>query len=82
MHEEFEKYKIEKNKITTVEGYVFEGDKFKAVYKNRYYIGFGDLINDFIDHKCKPWWVREPNHEEITEKYMELLNLLRVTWEP
>lgn len=35
-----------------------------------YRIPIGSLINDFIEHKSKPWWKRKWYHNRLTEIYV------------
>ena len=40
----------------------------------RYSANLGNLIEDFINHKNKPWYKRKYYHEHLTKIYKDWLN--------
>lgn len=75
MYKELEKYKTgEKINITGRGIYgsllIMPTDEYKA--------DLGDLLNDFIEHKTKPFWKRKYYHNHLTEVYLDMLNKLTI----
>jgi hypothetical protein len=47
------------------------------VMKEYFEIGLGDLINDLINHKRKPFWKRRTDyHKELERIYIKMINVL------
>lgn len=45
------------------------------MYKESEYVAdFGELLNDFIEHKNKPFWRRTYYHKHLTKLYIKFLN--------
>ena len=59
MYKELEKYKT--------------GEKINKHY-DEYKADLGDLLNDFIKHKSKPFWKRNYYHDHLTNIYIDMLN--------
>lgn len=71
MYKELQKYATGKK----VEGIGVLPDKQKIkIYHDEYVASLGDLINDFIEHKRKPFWKRKYYHEHLTKLYVKMLN--------
>lgn len=45
---------------------------------DEYVANLGDLMNDFIDHKNKPFWKRRYYHNHLTKLYIEMLNQIQI----
>lgn len=52
--------------------------EIKITY-NEYQANLGDLIDDFIKHKTKPFWKRKYYHNHLTKIYKDMLNKITVT---
>jgi len=59
MYKELEKYKT--------------GGQINKHY-DEYKADLGDLLNDFIKHKSKPFWKRNYYHNHLTDIYIDMLN--------
>jgi hypothetical protein len=70
MYKELEKYRTG-IKVPATIGSNLKLDEYTAQY--------GDLINDFIAHKNKPFWRRKYYHSHLTEIYLEMLNKFSIT---
>lgn len=78
MYKELEKYKT-KNKV---ERTFSTPDEQKIVIKlDGYEAPLGDLINDFIEHKSKPFWKKKYYHNELTNVYKRMLNSVTIKHE-
>ena len=75
MYKELEKFKTGK-KIPTI--YKFPDNTCCTINDNEYIAGLGDLINDFIEHKTKPFWKRKYYHKHLTELYLQMLNKINL----
>ena len=53
MYKELEKYKTGK-KVPTI--YKFPNNSSYVMHDEEYVAELGDLMNDFIEHKTKPFW--------------------------
>lgn len=72
MYKEIEKYKTGKvieNKLSILDNY-----GTITIKENEYKAPFGDIINDLIEHKQKPFWRRKYYHNHLTELYLKFLN--------
>lgn len=76
MYKELEKYKTH-NKIPTVYSVTNSQDEI-TINLDEYKASLGDLINDFIDHKTKPFWRRTYYHNHLTKLYLKMLNQVSV----
>ena len=69
MYKEIEKFKTGKkvpvihNIIGICQSITINDEEYKA--------NLGILINDFIDHKNKPFWKRKIYHNHLTELYLK-----------
>lgn len=72
MYKELEKYKTGK-KIPTVYD-VGNSGQTVTMDRDEYIFNLGDLVNDFINHKNKPFWKRKYYHSHLTEIYTDMLN--------
>lgn len=45
---------------------------------DEYEANLGDLMNDFIDHKTKPFWKRKYYHKHLTKIYLDMLNEITI----
>ena len=74
MYKELEKYQTGKKLLIfdTVSGH-------GEINVDEYSAGLGDLINDFIRHKTKPFWLRKYYHTHLTELYLQMLNKVSIT---
>lgn len=61
------------------DGIVVLTDKqeIKVTY-DKYQANLGDLIDDFIEHKTKPFWKRKHYHGHLTRIYKDMLNKINV----
>lgn len=75
MYPELEKYKT--GKKINVTGVLPNGSEV-PLEMDEYAYGLGDMINDFIDHKKKPWWKRHYHHKHLTKLYIKMLNKIEM----
>lgn len=74
MYKEFDKYKT--GEKVNVVGVIVNTEPKQEInlLRDGYRMTLGDIINDFIDHKNKPWYKRDKlTHDMITKKYIKLL---------
>ncbi len=45
-----------------------------TIMLDEYEANLGNLLNDFIEHKQKPFWKRKNYHDHLTELYLKMLN--------
>jgi len=76
MYKDLEKYRTGK-KVPTVCNVVNNGGSL-TVNLDEYTADLGDLLNDFIEHKQKPFWKRKNYHDHLTELYMKMLNKVTI----
>jgi hypothetical protein len=76
MYKELDKYKTG-NKVPAFLDVVNNGDSV-SVNLDEYKAGLGDLVNDFIEHKTKPFWKRRYYHNHLTELYLQMLNKISI----
>jgi UDP-glucose 4-epimerase len=50
-----------------------------TVNLDEYTADLGDLLNDFIEHKTKPFWKRKYYHKHLTKLYLQMLNKVSIT---
>ncbi len=90
MYKELEKYIIERDipvtmpvVETTLNG-INQGMtgtiKDFIYYQDEYRIPLGDLLNDIINHKRKPFWRRKYYHKHLTEIYTKILNQFTILY--
>lgn len=73
MYKEFDKYKVGKKVVV---GVIVNTEPKQEinVLRDSYKMTLGEVINDFIDHKNKPWYKRDQlTHNMITKKYIQIL---------
>ena len=75
MYKELDKYATG-NKIDSIG--VLPNKQEVTIQLDEYQAGFGDLINDFIEHKNKPFWKKRYYHDLLTELYIKWLNRIGV----
>ena len=75
MYKELEKYKTGK-KVKTI--YQLPNNSSCVKYDREYIAELGDLMNDFIEHKTKPFWKRKYYHNHLTELYLQMLNKISI----
>jgi len=59
-------------------GVLPDKQEIKITY-DEYKANLGDLIDDFIKHKTKPFWGRKYYHSHLTKIYKDMLNQITVT---
>lgn len=47
--------------------------------ESEYVAEFGELLNDFIEHKRKPFWRKKYYHDHLTKLYIKMLNKMTIT---
>lgn len=52
--------------------------EIKITY-DEYQANLGNLVDDFIKHKTKPFWKRKYYHNHLTEIYKDMLNKITLT---
>ena len=77
MYKEISKYKTENTQSRSL--HCNHSNETLVIIDNEYYGGAGDIINDFINHKTKPFWKRKLNHSEVTKGYINFLNAIKVS---
>ena len=77
MYKELEKYKTG-NKVPQDFKVIGTETKVTISY-DEYTTDLGDLLNDFIEHKTKPFWKRKYYHKHLTELYLQMLNKVSIT---
>lgn len=75
MYKEIEKYRTGKKIPTTC----FIENNVTTIDLDEYTADLGDLLNDFIEHKTKPFWKRKYYHKHLTELYLQMLNKISIT---
>ena len=73
MYKELKKYKTGK-KIDAIGVIVNHNNMEIDIKLDEYEYKLGDLMNDFISHKNKPFWKRKYYHNHLTEIYIKMLN--------
>jgi hypothetical protein len=58
--------------------YMAETNEYETLKKTMkdFKIPLGDLINDFIEHKNKPFWKRKHYHHNLTKIYVKMINVM------
>ena len=77
MYKELEKYKTG-NKVPQDFKVIGTETKVTISY-DEYTTDLGDLLNDFIEHKTKPFWKSKYYHKHLTELYLQMLNKVSIT---
>ena len=77
MYKELDKYKTGK-KVDAIGVIVNHGNKEIAIKLDEYECELGDLMNDFINHKNKPFWRRKYYHSHLTDLYIKMLNQIKI----
>lgn len=49
------------------------------IYYDEYVVNLGDLMEDFIKHKTKPFWKRKYYHNHLTKIYKDMLNKIKIS---
>lgn len=75
MYKELEKYATNK-KMNSI--CILPDKQEITIQLDVYEAKLGDLIEDFINHKRKPWWKRKYYHNNLTKLYKEILNELTI----
>ena len=75
MYKELEKYKTGE-KVEGI-GVLPDGQEIK-IHHDEYVAELGDLINDLINHKSKPFWRRKYYHKHLTKIYLSMLNKISI----
>ena len=77
MYKEIEKYKTCRIIPTT---YYLTTDTTNTIIINsdEYKANYGDLINDYLNHKNKPFYKRKYYHKHLTEIYIKMLNVFSI----
>lgn len=78
MYKELKKYQTDKQRpCSLVES---SDNTITFTYQESEYVAeFGELLNDFIEHKQKPFWKRKYYHEHLTKLYIKMLNKTTIT---
>lgn len=76
MYKELEKYRTG-GKLQCQNEIVGSG-KTIMIMLDEYEAELGNLLNDFIEHKQKPFWKRKNYHDHLTELYMKMLNKVTI----
>ena len=76
MYKELEKYRTEGKLKCQSE--IFNSKENIILILDEYEANLGDLLNDFIEHKQKPFWKRKNYHEHLTELYIKMLNKVTI----
>ena len=80
MYKELNKYKTKNERpCNFAEIHLNPNNTIFTYQESEYVAGFGDLINDFIEHKNKPFWRRKYNHNHMTKLYIQMLNEITIT---
>lgn len=77
MYKELDKYKTGE-KMDGI-GVLPDNQEIK-IKMDEYIAPLGDLIDDFIDHKNKPFWKRKYYHDHLTKLYKKMLNTASVKY--
>ena len=78
MYPELKKYKTDKTRPCGKSE--SKGNTMTFTYQESEYIAnVGDLINDFINHKNKPFWKKKYYDYHLTELYIKMLNHTEIT---
>jgi hypothetical protein len=72
MYKELEKYRTG-GKLQCQKEMIGSGETI-MIMLDEYEANLGDLLNDFIEHKQKPFWERKNYHNHLTELYIKMLN--------
>jgi hypothetical protein len=75
MYKELEKYKTDDFVIEEME---VNGQKI-FINLDKYTAGVGDLVNDLIKHKNKPFWMWKNYDSHLTELYIKMLNKITIS---
>ena len=76
MYKELKKFATG-NKLNGI-GILPNKQKIKIIH-DEYKANLGDLIEDFIKHKNKPFWKRKYYHNHLTKIYKDILNKITIT---
>lgn len=75
MYKELEKFKTGK-KVEGI-GVLPDGQEIK-IYHDEYVANLGDLMEDFIKHQTKPFWLKKYYHDHLTKIYKDMLNKIEI----
>ena len=76
MYKELEKYRT--GGKLECQGKIFNSKENITIMLDEYEANLGDLLNDLIEHKQKPFWKRKNYHEYLTELYIKMLNKVTI----
>lgn len=76
MYKELQKYKT--GGQINITGSGINGSPL-LIPTDEYKADLGDLLNDFIEHKTKPFWRRKYYHKHLTKMYLDMLNKLTIS---
>jgi len=74
MYKELEKYKTG----SKLNQWRIDYDTSELILLDEYKADLGDLLNDFIKHKSKPFWIRKHYHNHLTDIYIDMLNKITI----
>jgi hypothetical protein len=77
MYKEIEKFKT--GKKIPVEYDIIGKNLTITINDEEYIADLGVLMNDFIEHKIKPFWKRKYYHNHLTELYMKFFNKISLS---
>ncbi len=77
MYKELKKFETGK-KLDGI-GVLPDKQEIKITY-DEYQANLGDLIDDFIEHKTKPFWKRKYYHKHLTKIYKDMLSEITITY--
>jgi hypothetical protein len=72
MYKEIQKFKTGKKIPVTYD--IIGMNQTVTINEEEYRADLGVLINDFIEHKTKPFWKRKYYDNHLTELYMKFFN--------
>ena len=79
MYPELKKYKTNKTRPCTGIEQTTSNSMTFTYQESEYIANVGDLINDFINHKNKPFWKRKYYDDHLTKLYIKMLNHSQIT---
>jgi hypothetical protein len=80
MYKELDKYRTgQKIKSKATLSKIGGGSELVEWEYDEYRAQMGDLIEDFIKHKTKPFWMRKINHSHVTKLYKNFLNEVEIS---
>ena len=76
VYKELDKYKT--GKKVPIDYEIIGTNQSIELFDSEYNFEFGNLMNDFIEHKNKPFYKRKYYHSHLTEIYIKILNLITI----